>query len=128
MTFDRAAEQMKEAVMLQCECLASGDYEFKDLMTMVNAQFELQLATLKAAKTKAAGFGRGDIVALDDDDWCGTPPKPRPWPPFLMELLKLQTEVFRTELLANYKLSGTEIKSLDTELNAHLSDFAGLLK
>jgi hypothetical protein len=128
--FDQLSAQMKEAVLHQCECLNAGDHDFKEIMAMVNAQFDVQRAVLKTAKTKAAGFGMKSMVALDDDDWCGTPPKPRPWPwpPFLMDLVKLQADLFRTELGTNFKLSEEESKLFDANLNSQMEAFGALLR
>ena len=91
----------------------------------------IQLATLHFAKTKAVGLAKGELVALDDDDWCGTPPRrpwPWPWPRFLLDLVKVQMEVFKTEVLAQYQLTKDEVEMLDADLNAHYKDFFMLLK
>jgi hypothetical protein len=128
MEFDKAAAQIKEAVLHQCDCLSAGEYQFKQMLNVVNAQFDAQLATLKTAKAKATGLGMRGMMMLDDDDWCGTPPKPRPWPPFLMELVKLQAELFRTELIANHKLSKEEIALFDTAMSDQMEAFHTVLR
>jgi len=126
--FELAAKNMEEAVMQQCKCMTAGKYSFNEMLAMVDAQFDMQLTTLNFAKTKVAGFGMGSMVAFDDDDWCGTPPQPRPWPPYLLELVKLQTKIFSTELPAIFKLNRDEIKILNADLNSHIENFAIVLK
>ena len=123
-SFDQAAKNVQEAVFMQCKCFTAGDYTFKELLTMVDAQFTMQLATLNFARTKTIGLGMGDMVMYDDDDWCGTPPKPRPWPPYLLDLVKVQIEVFKAELPSLFKLNRTEVSLLNAALNAHYKDFA----
>ena len=75
-TFKQAAQEMKETAFFQCKCFAAGDYSFKEILTMVDAQFTMELAAVNFARTKSVGLGMGDMAMFDDDDWCGTPPKP----------------------------------------------------
>lgn len=70
----------------------------------------------------------GNKIALDDDDWCGTPPKPRPWPPYLLDLIQLQIDVFKAELCGSDQFTETEMRLLEADLNGHLKNFAQALK
>ncbi|MBT8339181.1 MAG: hypothetical protein HKP58_08090 [Desulfatitalea sp.] len=124
MTFDQAAKGLQEAVLLQCKCFTAGDYSFKELIAMVDAQFKMQLVTLHFAQTKVAGFGMGRMIAYDDDDWCGTPPKPWPWPHYLLDLVTLQADIFRKQLPNLFKLTREETMFLNAHLDRHVTEFA----
>lgn len=127
--YEQAAKEMRESVLVQCKHFTAGDYSFKELLTTMDSQFQMQLATLHFAKTKAVGLAMGKLVALDDDDPCGNPPRrPWPWPTVLLDLVKVQMEVFKTEVLAQYQLTKDEVEMLDADLNGHYKNFFMLLK
>ena len=129
--YKEAANELRESALVQVKHLTAGDYSFKEMLTMMDAQFEMQLATLRFAQTKALGLAMGKLVALDDDDWCGTPPRrpwPWPWPEFLLDLVKVQMDVLKAEMSAQYNLTDDEVEMLDASLDAHYKDFYMLLK
>lgn len=128
--YEQAILGMRESTFVQVKHFTAGDYSFKELLTMMDALFDMQLATLQFAQTKVTGLAKGKLVAMDDRDPCGTPPRrrPWPWPTFLLDLVKVQMEVFKTEMYAQYDLTDGEAEMLDASLDAHFKDFYMLLK
>ena len=128
--YKQAANALRESAVVQVKHFTAGEYSFKEMLTMMDAQFEMQLATIRFAKTKVIGLANGKLVAFDDGDDCGTPPRrgPWPWPPELLDLVKVQIEFFKTEMYTQYDLTEEEAEMLDASLDAHLIDFYMLLK
>lgn len=130
--YTKAANDLRESAMVIVKHFTAGRYCFEEMLSMMDTQFEIQLATIRLAKTKVTGLAMGKLTAMDDHDDCGTPPRRRPWPwppdPDLLDLVKLQIDVFKTEMSAQYNLTDDELELLDASLDAHYKDFYMLLK
>lgn len=127
LSFDEAAKMVKMSASKLCECSTNGKYGFYDLLEMVEAGFDMQYTALKFAKIKAGGLYNAS-AKYDDDDWCGTPPKPWPWPWPWLKLIRFQAEVFVSELPQWYDLNRQELGILRDRMLKQVIRFEQLAK
>jgi hypothetical protein len=121
-----ASSLMKQAAAKLCDCTTDGKYSFDQLLAIVDASLDAQVSTVRFAQLKAAGFGGGSLGSYDDDDWCGTGPKPPfPWP-FPHRLFTLELDTIRGELSQVYHLDSKQLATLSEHLGAQLKRFEAL--
>ncbi len=124
--FDKAAEVIALSAGKLCECSTTGQHSFESLLEMIDASLDVQYSSMKFAKLKAAGIHGKGIAYWDDDDWCGTPPKPWPWPRRWLDLIEVQIQTVHAGMLEYYDLDRDQTRLLEEHLGAQWERFEAL--